>query len=284
MTNENEVVDTGVDWITVTEVTGKRVDDLVMIAHDIKQQFIPNDVVPKPWGMQGYRGKSYGQLKIGTRDPEGAIMTISGDLAKQAYPAIPIPFNRVKRIDLQVTVRLAEADDRMALRHYEAQRNLRNESEDAKMWRVISSATGDTLYYGKRGNAVMLRFYDKSLDLNENRLGRCWRYEVEYRLKTAKNIAKSVAYAKDPYADIASLVWSQFNKVGFPPAYHNSNKIRVMEVGTSYVTPEGQVKWLERNVAPVVANLFALGYEEQVIGSLGLGGILRKGKVENATE
>ena len=144
------------------------------------------------------------------------------------------------------------------------------------MWRLVSSATGDTLYHGKRGNSVYMRFYDKSLDLNAAGLGYCWRYEVEYRKKAARNIAKTVAYSKEPYADIASLVWSQFNKAGFPPAYHKGSEIRVMEVGAKYKTPEGQVRWLERNVAPVITQLVSLGYEEQVIYSLGLQDALRQ--------
>ena len=276
MTNESEVIDAGIDWLTVTQVDGGGVDELQMIAFDIKEQFLPSDAVPEPWGMQGYRGKSYGPLKIATREPEQAILIVSGALAKEAYPAIPIPFDRVKRIDLQVTVRLAEPDDRVAVRYYETQRNLRTESERAKLWRLVSSATGDTLYHGRRGNSVYMRFYDKSLDLNAAGLGYCWRYEVEYRKKAAMNIAKTVAYSKEPYADIASLVWSQFSKCGFPPSYHRGGEIRVMEVGAKYKTPEGQVRWLERNVSPVVTQLVNLGYEAQVINSLGLSDALRR--------
>lgn len=243
MTNEKDkVISAGVDWLTVTEVTGAGVDELALIAQDIKQQFFPGNITPERFTQSGYSGVSYGPLKFGTREPEQAIMIISGELAREAYPGIPIVPDRVTRIDLQVTVALRDQDREVALRHHNELRRLTVEEKDDTVWKLISSPTGDTLYLGKRTHARLLRFYDKSLDYKMDETGWAWRYEVEYKKKTAKDIAKTVSYMSDPYADIASIVWADFKKRGFAPSYEATNKVTAMEVGIKYKTPEGTVR------------------------------------------
>ena len=276
MTNEGKVVSSGTDWLTTTEVTGAGVDDLAQIAFEIGQQFIPLNIISEPWKAQGYTGTQRAGLAFGTREPDQAMMRISGDLAIKAYPGIPIAPERVTRIDLQVTVALDAPDDRIAIKHYEILRDLTTDGQSATMYKLISSPTGDTLYLGKRTHARMLRFYDKSLDYGMQELGWVWRYEVEYKGRAAKNMAKTVSYMKDPYSDIAAVVWADYEARGFRPAYRTDRSITAMEVGTTYKTPEGQVKWLERCVSPVVTQLINLGFEDKVISALKLRSIYKK--------
>lgn len=279
MTDDQSVISSGTDWITVTEVTGDGVDDLAQIAYEIKQGFIDPQALSQSWQSQGYVGTQCGGLAFGTRGNNEAMMRVSGDLATKAYPAIPIDPKRVTRIDLQVTVALDSRDDRIAIRHYEHLRDLTNSGESDKVYKLISSPTGDTLYLGKRTHNKMLRFYDKSLDYGMGQTGWAWRYEVEYKKQAAKNTAKTVSYMKDPFADIANLVWQDYMSANFAPRYKRTGKITAMEVGTKYVTPEGQVKWLERSVAPVVTQLINMGMEERVIHALKLRDIKKGGKI-----
>jgi len=276
MTNERTIISSGVDWITSTEVQGAGVDDLMAIAFDIKQANFPNDIIEKPWSAMGYSGKTYGPMSIGTRGDSEAIMIISGDLARIVYPGIPLNWERVTRIDLQTTVALEKPDDRKAIRHYETQRDLQRERKDGKMWSLISSATGDTLYYGKRSHSRYYRFYDKSVDYGMTELGHAWRYEVEYKKDIAKRMAKTVAHMDDPYSEIASVIWGEFDSVNFPPIYNRGDKVNAMEVGVKLKTAEGQLRWLEKCVSPVVGQLMLLGYEDEVLNSLKLQGLARK--------
>ena len=270
MSDASAKISTGTDWLTVTEVTGAGVDDLAQIAFEIKQAHIPKNAISKPWKAQGYTGTSVGELAFGTRGESEGILRISGELARTAYPGIPINWARVTRIDLQVTVALKERDDRVALRKYQELRNLTKSGESGTIYKLISSNTGDTLYLGKRTHSRLLRFYDKSLDYGMKETGWAWRYEVEYKKGTAKNIAKTVAYMNDPYVDIGNLIWQEYANKGFHPAFKSTGSITAMEVGTTYKTPEGQVRWLEKCVAPVVTQLINLGYEDQILHALRL--------------
>lgn len=270
MSDANAIISSGTDWLTVTEVTGPRAKDLEMIAYDIQQQFIPRDALPKSWKGQGYTGHTIGGLAFGTRNDHEAILRLSGELARKAYPAIAIDWTRVTRIDLQVTVAFKQRDDRMALRKYEELRNSTKSGKIDSPYKLISSNTGDTLYFGKRTHATMLRFYDKSLDYGMEQTGYAWRYEVEYKKRKAKNIAKTVAFMKDPYSEIAALVAAEYKARDFKPAFYSTGTVTAMEVGLAYKTPTSQLKWLEKCVAPVVTKLIDLGYEDQVINKLRL--------------
>ena len=278
MTNENEVVSVGPDWMTVTTVKGDGVDDLQMIAFDIVQQHLPSDAVSKPWGMQGYRGKSYGSLKIGTRNSEEGILIISGELCRRAYSAIPIDPFAVTRLDLQVTLRLDKPDVDHAMRFYNEKRQLQNQNTSGKLWRLVSSATGNTLYYGKRGNVEMLRFYDKSIDYGFEQKGMAWRYEIEYGRKKAKAVADVVGAMEDPYAEIVGMVALAYKKAGFPPQFKHNTTISAIESAVEVKTASSQVRWLERNVRPVVTQLLMSGHEKEVIEALSLRQFCRERK------
>lgn len=273
-----QILDAGVDWITVTETNGDATDDLLAVAYDIKQNHIPKDVIPSTWGMSGYSGQQYGQLKTGTRGDGEGILIMSGALAREAYPPLVMDWDRVTRIDLQVTVGLHHQDDRIARRYHRELQDLGDSKKSGKIWKYISSPSGDTLYFGKRTHNRYLRFYDKSCDYGMSEPGWAWRYEVEYKKNEARRIAKTVSYMKDPYVEISSLVWQAFKSVNFEPMYNSKNRVSVMDVGLSYKTPTSQLKWLEKCVSPVVMQLMTLGYEQAVIDSLGLKSTIRKVK------
>ena len=97
-------------------------------------------------------------------------------------------------------------------------------------------------------------------------------------------MAKTVSYMQDPYGDIASLVWSEYSVEGFPPAYNRGKKITAMEVGVKYKTPEGQVRWLERCVSPVVTQLCMMGMEEVVIDVLKLRSVINNKEQYNGSK
>ena len=77
------------------------------------------------------------------------------------------------------------------------------------------------------------------------------------------------------YARIARMVWDEFERKQVQPLFDPSVGMVAMETGTKVSTPDTKLGWLERCVAPVVTQLVALGYEEQVLTSLKLRGIVK---------
>lgn len=278
MSNESKIVSSAVDWITITAVKGNDVDDLYYICQDIVQQWLPNNVLPSKWHFQGYKGKTYGPVRIGSRGEDEAIMIVSGDLAGKVYPGVPLNWDAVTRIDLQTTIALGKQDKRCAIRCHERASELTGTLDDGKLGTLISSATGDSLYIGKRRSSRYLRYYDKSLDYKMEDTGYAWRYEVEYKRDLAKNIAKTVAHMKDPYAEIASLVWAEFRRKGVVPSYNKGSYVSAMETGLKVKTAEGTLSWLERCVSPVITQLSLMGYDEEVAHALRIRDVTLKGE------
>ena len=275
MTNETKVHSAGLDWLTITTVSGEATDVLVETAREIVHTEMPADAIPDDWKAMGYTGQSYGPLKLGRRGIDEAILILSGHLADVVGETYTVPHDRVTRADFQVTVVLDEPNPFLAYNTKKAIENLTTARTDGKLWTYISSATGDTLSIGKRGRNRYIRFYDKSKDYTPSERGTYWRYEVELRRDTAKQAMRMMYEASDRHEFIAGQVFSSFQRRGIEPRFSIKETPSAIEVGQVVTTADAKISWLSRCVAPVVTQLIDLGYEEQVIRSLKLRGIYK---------
>lgn len=269
------IIDTGLDWLTVTAVSGSQTDAMLATARKYVSEKFPPDALPKKWAAMGYIGQDYGTLKFGRRKAEESILIASGQEADYIGMNFEVPNDRVKRVDLQVTVSLDTPVQDLAFALYRSLTRGDNQTHGSITYKYISSNTGDTLYSGKRSGDTFLRLYDKSLDQNVSELGSLWRYEVEYKRDRAQSAYKAVKSAEARYATIARMVWDEFERRGMQPMYDPGIGMVAMETITKVTTPDTKLAWLERCVAPVITQLVALGYEQQVIDSLKLRGVVK---------
>lgn len=270
------IIDTGLDWLTVTQVSGTQSEAMLDTIRQYIADNYPADAIPKSWRAMGYQGQNYGQLKFGRRKADESIMILSGSEAERFGVNFRIPEDRVTRIDLQVTLALGKPMPMMAHNMY---RRLIGEAKTkGHSAKVVyhSSEKGDTITVGSRGSATFLRLYDKSADYNVEPTGSIWRYEVEFKQSRAKSATREVQQAISRYEKIAARVWAEFNSRGIAPHFRPQDRMSAMEAGVKISTPDTKLGWLERCVAPVVTQLIQMGYEREVINSLRLRGIYRK--------
>lgn len=267
---QDTIVSSGFDWLTVTEVEGEFAKKLYDAAIKIEAHVTAEGHKRKDWAAMGYQGFGTGALKYGERGTNEAIMILTGSLAEKMAFTPNIRASRVTRVDVQVTVRfdpplalLASSIHKVLEKAYAGKRR-------KPFLSLLQDQTGDTLYIGKRNAEISLRFYDKSARMMEKNLGTCWRYEVQYRREAAKRAVRKIKAAPNPNLTAIGLVAAEFEKRKVSARFGAGRMVTAIEVGRTVTTEDGQIAWLEKCVAPVVAQLCFLGYEEQVINALSL--------------
>lgn len=273
--NNNQIVNSGMDWITITSTDGDYTSRLLNRArfiHDTEQAL---DNISVPWYTQGYRGYRCGAMKFGVRNGDEAIVIISGaesqDYAKETW----VEPSRITRLDIQVTVRLAVPDRDLAYREYVRLMKMKEEGTYKPSLRLIQSETGTTLYCGRRGKGKMLRLYDKSYDLNESELGTCWRYEVEYKGEVAKRAWGVIGGSEGSEVRVIGQVWGEFEARELRPRFSTATRITAIEVGRKVGDAKAKLEWLQRCVSPVVTQLTINGHADDVVDALSLRAIIK---------
>ena len=260
----------GPDWLTLS--TNSAEDGLLLIEwFNLKLQGeVKTGAVPKKWRFQGYIGIQASGLKCGVRVGDETIVMLTGDAQKLWYSDLVLREIKATRMDLQVTVALDTPRPALAHMCYLKLREALAEGGKGRALKYISSPRGDTVYVGKRSSSVYLRLYDKSIDLGETKTGIYWRYEVEFKRSTADRIWKLFHVKQFDAEWVAAQVFEEFIKRGVIPVFDVEDRILAVETGARVSTVESQLSWLRRCVAPVIAQLFNLGYEEKVLKAIKL--------------
>lgn len=274
----NEVIEqtAGTDWVTVTTVDSSQTEKMMASIHQMIDEYMPENTIGESWSSMGYTGMNYGPIKYGRRNLTEGILIVSGGFTDKVMIDWEMPFDRITRLDLQVSIGLRDPNPSVAYDLRNELRNLPESSRTGKLWTYHSSPSGDTINIGKRGRDKYLRLYDKSLDMGHSETGHIWRYEVEFRGNTAKRACMDYYRAGDRYRWIAGVVFAEFKRRNINPLYKVNVPISAMEAAIEVTTPDQKIQWLERCVTPVVTQLINLGYEAQVIHSLKLSGIYRQ--------
>ena len=272
--NQSEVVSAGFDWLTITEVEAECTTLMYQHANEAKRELVKSGHFTADWSAMGYRGWSLGPLRYGERGPNEAILIVSGDFCREFAFRPWIRPERITRADIQVTLRCDKPQPELATTAYRHLAAAEEGKQRKRFLNLITSETGSTLYVGKRDANVSLRFYDKSLDYGEKELGSIWRYEVQYRRSHAKTAGERLLSTAEPNRHVLGLVAAEFEKRGVLVRFGAKSEITAIAIGRTVTTQVGQLKWLEKCVAPVVSQLCLIGYEEAVINSLSLRGII----------
>lgn len=260
----------GPDWLTVTATSESSSEPLLRFANEVKEVYLGEGHISTKWAGLGYLGWKCGPLHCGARLENELIVILTGLSSLDWASEVPATEGKVTRFDLQVTVLLSDPVPNLAEVVY-AKLSRENELRERKRTlKLIKSNTGQTVYVGHRRNAVMLRLYDKSPEIDGAKEGQYWRYEVEYKKKSAgRAYAKWLGHSNRP-AYTASLVWKEFEKRGSAPLFNPETEVDAIAIGATASTLETKLSWLVRCVSPVVSQLCLLGHEEKVLKALKL--------------
>ncbi len=274
--SEPEVVSTGMDWITMTTTEGTATKEMMTYAKEFSDKEFSSELGSKEWSGMGYRGSQIGGLRWGTRNKKEGIIILSGPWASKMFYGTEELQRRVTRMDLEVTVLLKKAVPTAARFVYNALLKENEYRTRPRYIKLISSPTGDTVYVGKRNGNVMLRFYDKSFDLGEDRLGIAWRFEVEYKGAASRKMAEAVSETEQMFEAITCHVLGEYQKRSIFPNFRPGNSVSAIQIGAKISTAVTKLHWLTKCVAPVVSQLVLAGYGNETLTALNLRGIAKQ--------
>jgi len=279
---EQQIAD--VDWLTVTttddEMSHRMYNEAVRTATYYKDL----GFVQKPWSFKGYTGWMVGSLRFGVRQ-DGAISMLSGDVARMNFDVFLRHCTNVTRIDLAVTLTLADPFPDLAFKSYQAIGGpMFGECAcKRKLTYLTNSNGGQTLYVGSRASDQYGRIYDKGAELREVDdldidLGVMWRYEVEFKKYRAKRLAGQILDNVSTTDDVHNLMGATVDKWflsrGLPTiirSYEEQPFLTDVSVGISDV--ETTLRWMSTQVSPSVQRLIAQGEKSRVLTALGISNI-----------
>lgn len=264
-----DVLHAAVDWLTATSsssVGRSEVKKLGIVTASLEEKAGSKQ---EQWFWQSYVGVHCGAITYGERT-DGAIIRLSGALASFYWKQALMFTTGVSRLDLAVTVHYDDMPLNLAVDGYRQVRQHNTESgRESNATVIISTDGGQTLTLGKRVSEKFARLYNKEIESGEEHYKGTWRYEVEYKGKQAKGVARRLETAKDPAADIQALVHTHFSDRGVVPRFPYSNGLHRISVPRSRSNNQKALAWLTTGVAPCIARLREAGFEDEVRKALG---------------
>jgi DNA relaxase NicK len=273
MPDSDEVVDCGVDWLTVTANTKSSIIRLLDYSHNAMRDEREAGNEKRGFSFKGYEGFKCGGISYGARS-DSALLRVSGGLARQHFTSAYHVATNCSRIDLQTTVRTKQSPNariasafKRALRH---SRKLKR-GPAVNLWR--SSNGTATLYLGQRVSERFGRVYNKGAESLLPVLEDCVRYEVEYKGDMAMHQFKQLANTRSPALFINSEVHRFFRARACPPEFKPENT-QTNVLHRMATDQRQQLEWIAKCVRPTVQRLCASGLAQEVYDCLQLGEVM----------
>jgi hypothetical protein len=201
--------------------------------------------------MYGYRGLLYDKVFVGDNG-ERMLLQATGQRANDMLAYVNKRWNgiSVARIDLQITVYVADADSVI--------RGIMPPKPYKSVRLINLNERGSTIYVGAPKSRCRLRIYNKSAELGEDRVNEQEKLRIELQLR-------------DDYADRALVnvlsgtgdAFFRYYVFKMSDAYvtsivdracANSNLLAMTEVN-SIKSEDGRREWLEHSVMPALTKL-----------------------------
>ena len=225
----------------------------------------------RPYQNHGYSGFINEALAYGVKG-------IATYLASTGMPAVELEklcrpfFPDVTRVDIQATFQFTFTDEYLIQEFYEEQVRLKKIKARHPEPKMISSATGDTLYLGKRGG-TMARIYDKGRDYSVDP-GRIFRFEVEYRDDQAYNVAHALGRVPDTQDLILRKLFDHFYQFAIRLPIEYGGKAEIMNVAPIDKGHSAYLEWARRVVGPTMRTLSGFNEGVALLNELGIQPIL----------
>ena len=270
-----EKVTAGVDWISCTlgkEHIGYQTwkgDALYALEQISKAGYQTN-----PRKLLGYEGIAAGNCFVGENETHGYAQ-FSGEKADYAFSYLAHPQAHYSRLDVQVTVKRTKMDANEGKRCYRASIDnnaLLPKGRRRKIWIIVGSDGGDTVYVGSPSSEQRARIYNKEVQSEDVEFSRCWRYEVVYRNDLSTQLYTTITNSTLERADeCLSQVTNWLTKRGVSIRGLASVGRAVLPIERTKPTDvERKLRWLEHQVKPTVAYLTSLGFRALVADVLDL--------------
>ena len=272
-----EVVDCGVDWITVTCSDSIKAQQLVGLAAIWMQaeKHLGNEQLT--WSQYGYEGFHCGQIFLGQRH-DGVIVRMSGLAAWSNWKKAVALSTHVSRIDVQVTVRYQRDATQQISAHYKTAMRAKKRGDIKRSVSMFRSDDGSaTLYLGKRSSEAFCRIYEKGLESKLDHYQCCVRYEIEFKNDRAGICAQELMAADDELAVSKGIVVSYLDDARICLPWLGKVTLTSIRAPTTKAGDRTSLEWLKSQVGPVIARLLERGHHDAILSSLGV--VIKDGRL-----
>jgi len=272
-----------VDWLTVTSKGSHQKIKMFDYAREELENLKRQGNVAKPWKFKGYEGWSCASFRWGTRE-DSDIAMLSGGEAQRGFLSLLEITDHATRVDLAVTVTLAEPLKDIALEAYvKLLKDIESGAVTTRKCSIVQGNDGgQTLYVGSRISDQLGRLYDKGIESIEREQesipqGKIWRYEVEFKQERARRVVSQLRKftPKDKiHEGIGQTVLVWYEVRGITTLMKQADYLPFStEVSATISDDEKTLRWLSHGVSPAVKRLIARGKGKEVLWALGLEGI-----------
>lgn len=290
-----EIIDFGVDWLTVTSadrkhgsLMGSKALSLMQRQRDAGDDF-------RPWSMFGFDGWHCGQIQSGERAGL-LIVRMWGLLAREHWLEFFRWSSNCSRLDLQLTIRWP-IDVRVKMK--KVYKNMkRNGSEDGhtRNLSLYQSTDGSsTVYIGQRASENYGRIYSKGHQTPLPYWHNSIRFEAEFKSDTSQREATALANAQDQREYIVARVLTWFRDRGCflslpnegsgvsQPADSVTSRTESLGHARYLTDSDRRLRWLRDSCRLTVQKLIESGRLDEVISALSMSDYVRVKSRETLT-
>lgn len=205
------IVSSGIDWLSIRTSDFQQSNAYSALAYEVfHRKKIVGEKVEHSVRV-GFAGRNVSGLFIGHREST-TLLTLSSEVAREYGPVALKLGGSVARIDLQATIDLGASPRNLASdSYYQAKVMPLSGGRPRELKLTQTHPAGDTLNVNKRTSDLYGRIYDYGAAHSQGEKHRLWRYEIEAKRSTAKNISSSLTGCDDLGAVAESLVHHWFN-------------------------------------------------------------------------
>lgn len=271
---EAQLIECGVDWVTVTAKSRDRRKRLANVGTDMLSKAFEEGDEPKPFNWKGYEGLGTRHIELAERH-DTTLLRVHGPPAFCSWVQILDHAENCTRLDVQATYRIeAESAEHTMARMWKCLARRKLHGKKIQWHYRRDSSKGNTLEIGRRASSLFGRAYDKGKESKLDHYKDCLRCEVENKAEQSKALASRIARARAPEPILAGNVCSFFHLRGVVlPATHAAAYTFVPAPHCHEI--DRYLQWLRKSVRKGVARavdrkglytaLEALGLSEQVL-------------------
>lgn len=272
-TSECTVVDIGVDWLTlVAPITDENHNATLDNWYQIFNRVKLDSGLVEDGHFLGYAGVRTDHMFVGTRY-DGAMVRVSGPVARDRFLALARSGCNVTRLDVQVTCTWQGTGmhpPRLVALHANSANELLPKSRQRNVEERKDNRGGYTTYVGSRQSASFLRCYHKSAQDPDAYGPNAYRYEVQFNKETAEAVLQALHYHQTNLdAACIAIVWDWCERKGIIPVFRRSaEKISLPREVIPLTEIDKKLAWLHTQVRPTVGALVELGLRREAIIAL----------------
>lgn len=252
-------VEAGIDYLTCTAERLRDGDALLSLGRDIIKQEVGSGGSERPFYYRGFSGYTAGSVSVGS-SRDRSLVRISGSAARECAAELIECSHNVSRLDAQVTIE----SDGLGIDHvrglYDSGAGIRaGRGRPIERTLIVNSSGGSSFYLGRRISESYGRIYNKSAEDKRKDNPPHWRYEVEFKGRTAKKEAWSYASASEKDSWCVGTVYDWFERRHCTPPISKVDRLDMCSDSRGSTTQSKRIEWLRRCVRPILARL-ALEY------------------------